>query len=266
MGLRIIVPGADYSTLPSIDGDALAYFNASGITSDATLIALSTFIKGLKSNNIWGKVDYMAPILGSTIDQVKYNLKNLNESPMKTLTDGLPTNTINKGIVLANSKAIKISQNETLVNSIANGSGHAMYFINEAQTANGVILSSTQTASIQYFYVTGNLTSKHAGVFQEKSFAPLLAPAYTAKGCFGIVKNDKAYQYIGNKVLLDGLTRDNTGAFAYTGNITIGDDKFSSPNTVSFVSLGAYPMSADEMIVYQGLVNTLMASVHGIVV
>ena len=58
------------------DPDAITFLNAAGITDTTQRYAINTAVRNLKNANIWGKLDAVYPIVGSTATTQKYNLKN----------------------------------------------------------------------------------------------------------------------------------------------------------------------------------------------
>lgn len=58
------------------DPDAINFLNVAGITNTTQRYALNTAVRDLKNANIWGKLDAVYPILGTTATTQKWNLKN----------------------------------------------------------------------------------------------------------------------------------------------------------------------------------------------
>lgn len=65
-----------YSTQLGYDGDASLFFNVAGITSSMERNAVNSLVVGLKSNNLWNKIQVIYPFVGGTANTCKYNLKN----------------------------------------------------------------------------------------------------------------------------------------------------------------------------------------------
>lgn len=61
---------------PSIDLDAQAFLNASGITDSVITSAIDTLVKDLKTANIWSKMKAIYPMVGGTAGTHKWNLKD----------------------------------------------------------------------------------------------------------------------------------------------------------------------------------------------
>lgn len=59
-----------------IDADAKTFFTATGITNATQKDALNNLVIGLKSNNLWSKMQCIYPFLGGTATTHKFNLKN----------------------------------------------------------------------------------------------------------------------------------------------------------------------------------------------
>lgn len=58
------------------DLDALAYVTAANITSSTEQVALNDFVIALKACNMWDRLYAFYPLLGSTLTQTTYNLKD----------------------------------------------------------------------------------------------------------------------------------------------------------------------------------------------
>jgi hypothetical protein len=64
-------------TFPSAyDGDAQAYFNATGISDNTIKNAVNTLVLSLKSNSLWAKGKLINPVAGGTATTHKFNLKD----------------------------------------------------------------------------------------------------------------------------------------------------------------------------------------------
>jgi hypothetical protein len=70
-GCNIILP-----TTSSIDPDAQAFLNASGITDATITSAINTLVVDLKSYSIWTKMKALYPFVGGTASTHKFNLKD----------------------------------------------------------------------------------------------------------------------------------------------------------------------------------------------
>ena len=58
------------------DLDAVAFIESSGITNETQLTAINNLVIGLKSNNLWDKMQAVYPFVGGTAYSHKFNLKN----------------------------------------------------------------------------------------------------------------------------------------------------------------------------------------------
>ena len=272
-GYEITIPGANYAVVtPDV------YLVNSGIEDVNIKTHFLTFKNFLITNNIWDKISNAYAILGTTANQIKFNIKN-GADPLTNAGGGTILNTINKGIVLAgvgNSQGptIDVPLTETFIQSVLSGSGHAMYFINENLVATnttipgiGIPLSSNLFAqSAPLFSLTGAVgASPQKKGFYLRNTSSLLLPSFTSKGVFGVVKNGSTSEFLGNGVSLGTVTHSGT-ANAFTGNIRIGDGKYPCANVFSYSTFGNVPMSAAEGILYQNAIKTLIQNVHGITV
>lgn len=66
----------------SYDTDSQAYMTAVSMSSAAHKNAVDTYVTGLKSSGVWGKVKGLYPFYGTTIDTGKINLKNPSAKPL----------------------------------------------------------------------------------------------------------------------------------------------------------------------------------------
>lgn len=271
--MKAIVKNANYNIITSD-----VYIQASGITDNNIISKYLVFKNTLIENNIWDKITHAYAILGTTETQIKFNIKNGIE-PLTNAGGGTILNTINKGIVLAgvgNSQGntVDIPLNESFVANLASGSGHALYFLNEALTATntvtvgiGIPISSNQPALAQsLFYLTGATgVSPHKKGFVLRNSTAILTPQFINKGVFGVTKNGSTSEFFGNGASLGSTTH--TGVInTYTGNLRIGDGRYPVANTVSYVSFGNIAMTASDMVIYQNAIKTLIQNVHGITI
>jgi hypothetical protein len=60
------------------DADAFAFVEAAGISDPTQQLAVNTLVLGLKSNNLWTKMQVIYPFIGGTAYSHKFNLKNTN--------------------------------------------------------------------------------------------------------------------------------------------------------------------------------------------
>jgi hypothetical protein len=58
------------------DEDAINFLNVAGITDTTQRYAINTAVRDLKNANIWGKLDAVYPIVGTTATTQKYNLRH----------------------------------------------------------------------------------------------------------------------------------------------------------------------------------------------
>lgn len=60
------------------DANAFAFVEAAGISDTTQQSAINTLVLGLKSNNLWTKMEAIYPFVGGSAYSHKFNLKNLN--------------------------------------------------------------------------------------------------------------------------------------------------------------------------------------------
>lgn len=63
-------------TASTVDADVTAFCAATGIVDATQVSALDTLVKGLKSASLWDKMQALYPMVGSTSNTHKFNLKN----------------------------------------------------------------------------------------------------------------------------------------------------------------------------------------------
>ena len=63
-------------TTPPLDGDAINFINASGISGQNEIFAINNLVVNLKYSGLWGKFLAIYPFVGGTADTHKYNLIN----------------------------------------------------------------------------------------------------------------------------------------------------------------------------------------------
>lgn len=66
------------SALDIEDEDAIAYINATGITDNEVIGKVDTLVTALKTAGLWDKIDALYPCMGTTFEQMSYNLKDVN--------------------------------------------------------------------------------------------------------------------------------------------------------------------------------------------
>lgn len=74
----IKVPTVNINTGETSDLDSATstFIAAASITESAMISKLDTLVKSLKSNNLWDKIDALYPCVGTTFNQMSYNLKD----------------------------------------------------------------------------------------------------------------------------------------------------------------------------------------------
>jgi hypothetical protein len=60
------------------DADAFAFVEAAGLADETQILAINSLVLGLKSNNLWTKMQVIYPFIGGTAYSHKWNLKNTN--------------------------------------------------------------------------------------------------------------------------------------------------------------------------------------------
>jgi hypothetical protein len=60
------------------DADAFNFVEVAGLTDETQILAINSLVLGLKSNNLWTKMQAIYPFVGGTAYSHKWNLKNTN--------------------------------------------------------------------------------------------------------------------------------------------------------------------------------------------
>lgn len=79
----------DLTSESDVDTDAEVFLTAANITDSEQSGKIDTLVKSLKANNLWDKIDALYPMIGSTFEQMSYNLKD--PTTYKLRTSGTPT-------------------------------------------------------------------------------------------------------------------------------------------------------------------------------
>lgn len=284
MGITLTIKSANYSSAGGFDSDVQAYATASGINDVGIRSALNSFVRNLKLNGLWDKIGYLYPILGTSYNQIKLNLKDLSSAPLANVAGGSIANTINKGIVLTGAANVGGAQVElpvpyAYVAAMESQGGHVLYFLNENLSASstvipglGTVLGNTNSSSSSdsTFAFSGSYLSPTKKTLLLAGGSYSINPPYTTKGAFAVVHKGTGLgiSFYGNKVLLGSqVTKVAGGAPVPAARLTIGvSGSYPINNTVSLVSFGHGVMSDTDMVLYQDLINTLIQTVHGIVV
>lgn len=70
------------------DEDVTAFLTATGISDVDMALKLDTMVTSLKNEGLWDKIDALYPCVGSTFEQMSYNLKDTNTYRLSSYGDG----------------------------------------------------------------------------------------------------------------------------------------------------------------------------------
>lgn len=73
----------------NLDTDAQTYLTAANITDETQIGKINALVTSLKTEGLWDKIDALYPMIGSTFEQMSYNLKD--PTAYKLRTSGTPT-------------------------------------------------------------------------------------------------------------------------------------------------------------------------------
>jgi hypothetical protein len=76
LGLGLSISKNNGKFAGGLDADAAAFLTAAGITDATITSAINTLVIGLKTNNLWSKIQAAYPFVGGTENTHKFNLKN----------------------------------------------------------------------------------------------------------------------------------------------------------------------------------------------
>lgn len=81
--------GGDTPVGPTYDTATTAYLNATGISDTLIITRIDTMVKALKNAGLWNKIEALYPCVGTTFNQMSYNLKD--PTTYRLTCDGIPT-------------------------------------------------------------------------------------------------------------------------------------------------------------------------------
>lgn len=90
-----------------IDEATQAYLDATGISDITTVQKLNTMVTSLKSEGLWDKIDALYPCVGSTFEQMSYNLKD----PSAYKLSATVTPTVTKDVGFYSTKPVTSNYN-----------------------------------------------------------------------------------------------------------------------------------------------------------
>lgn len=90
-----------------LDSATQAYLDATGISDVAMMRKLDTMVTSLKSEGLWDKIDALYPCIGSTFEQMSYNLKDV--TAYKLSASSAPT--VTRDVGFYSSEAVTSSYN-----------------------------------------------------------------------------------------------------------------------------------------------------------
>jgi hypothetical protein len=119
-----IAIGLPFVHSSGLDADAVAFLTAAGITDATITSAINTLVIGLKTNNLWSKIQAAYPFVGGTASTHKFNLKDPRDldAAFRILWLGTVTHNAN-GIT---SNGVNGSANTTYIASV-NGNQNSQH-------------------------------------------------------------------------------------------------------------------------------------------
>jgi hypothetical protein len=215
------------SVVVSVDPDAQAFINASGISgSDAT--AINTLVVALKNTgSLWDKLYVAYPFIGATTSSFKWNLKD---------TGSYSASFINNPV--ASTTGIQFN-------------GTSNYLDSNYSIASNV----TSSFHISYYKRTGRNTGDNIdmGAFNETTargifLASQLTPTLSRARQYATAMDNSAAPYTGSFM----VTADTTHSSLYKGSVEKASIALSNPGalTTGSIILGALKKTQDQGVFY----------------
>ena len=235
---------------PSItDADAFAFLEAAGITDPTQQSAINTLVLGLKSNNLWDKMQAIYPFVGGTAYSHKWNLKDPRDLDAAFRIQYFGT-VIHNNLGISGSGYAGTYYYPLTSNSQFSSSLHISLYTTKVGNGSGGIGNSTDTSGLS---ITPNYNS--GGNTQYQINFP------TWKGLGGANLSDVGL-YVASRTSATNVAlyrRINTGNTSTTateahsgtnnGEIRIFSGQYGVPywtGTAGFVTLG-YGLSATDV-------------------
>ena len=215
------------------DADAFNFVETAGISDETQAAAINTLVLGLKSNNLWTKMQVIYPFVGGTAYSHKFNLKDPRDldAAFRIQFFGAVTHN-NLGV--SSSAAGYGDTRFSPLNNFADISSsiHATIYMS-AGLANGSIFTD-QAPQWNYAYITLDISPVRIG--EESSTGVYAAiSAYSTTGYSNIIQTNAAAASTGlNRTGLWAATRtSNTLATAYRRSSV---QNFTITSTNAFVT------------------------------
>lgn len=252
----------DTSNLTLYDADALAFFNASGITDATQKTAVNTLVLGLKSASLWTGMKAIYPFVGGSASTHKWNLKDPRDldaafrltfsGGITHSSNGITPNGVNgycetylsgSDLINNNTSWSIYSRTDATDDNLdiggANGAGSGLYCFTKRTFGNGGMISfQYETPRIEYPSMpssTGHIGASRTSSTSHKAYrnGSLLATQTTANG-FDITTMATKITLSAYRASLGAtpiLYSTRNLAFAHIG-IGLSDAEFSTLNTL----------------------------------
>lgn len=246
-------------SLELVDSDTQAYVTATSISDQKTIAKVNTLVTSLKAENLWSKIEALYPCVGSTFEQMSYNLRN--PSTYRLTCSGTPTIVANTSMYCEDAQ-IK-SDTPTRLGSDLHLMGYSLNKISDI--TNGLLCPTpsnmggvnADTAGVLTLVTSGGITLRTTIADHHWKYA-----GSVANGGSGLVIGSLTSGIVYNgadtgavKTGTPSVTKWNsTTGFQYNCYDSSGNNSVTSPFAVGIAGFG-YGMTIAEMQKYSEILN-----------
>jgi hypothetical protein len=292
VGINSVYPNLAPTPAPptsSFDVDAIAYFDATGITNESLQIAVNDFIVDLKDNSLWSKFEdgFIFPfvtdktVTEDIIDQFSINLVNptgftssfFNPQFGQFSYSGFKSNRDPNAVPINESSASWMSTNFNIQATYGDDSyTHMSFYTNELWNENvGIDFGAYGGPAGWYFlgYRNGKIYSLIGNNGVDDAFPDTVANRGFLLGTYNPSTDPKVTTYSNSEVVYEYNSNGDFPTDALflgrynPANVPNGDPNQTITKTYQFASFGV-GMSSAEVGIFNELVNNLQYNVDTI--
>lgn len=237
-----------------VDEATQAYLDATGISEVAMIRKLDAMVTSLKSEGLWDKIDALYPCVGSTFEQMSYNLKDVNT--YKLSASQAPT--ITKDIGFFSNKAVTSAYNSARMGTDFHTLGVSGTTIANAGTGLVSVGASSANGSVDGVLVYYNATSASLRTSTNPKNDWTISSTTIPEHCLLIASLSSGIVVNGASV---NATKNGTPsiskysqAFIHNGFYSSSNNPFSNPFQVRLSGFGA-ALTITEMETYSSILN-----------
>jgi hypothetical protein len=200
------------------DADTFAFVEAAGISDPTQQLAVNTLVLGLKSNNLWTKMQAIYPFVGGTAFSHKWNLKNTSLYQLSFI-----------GGVTHNSNGVKGNGTNgyatTNISTATAGPGdiHLSFYTNEASASFGPFARDVAVTSPLQLELLSRRNSDNAVVLIDPSGVNIARPTEIRSGYRAVSRTaTNSTRYFKDGVFIESSSNSATGAVGSTLTIMTG--------------------------------------------